>query len=822
MDKIRNFFRNLNLFYKFQVALFVVSTVTLSVMGYFGYYEGKDLLSKRSFELLINITENKRKAIEAYFSDVEKQIKTLSENPNTIQALEDFKTAFRNQNTTSLSQADSALRNFYNREFIEILKHNTLQTEIKDEFTPRLGNETVLQYKYIVQNTYPFGFKENFISSTENDSYDLAHKKYHDAFLSFKKQMTHEDLMLIDAKGNVVYSVSKKTDFARNFITGPFRNSNAGRLFERVIRKREEREVFFEDYEAYTPNFGVPKCFVATPIFDNPFLPKESKKIIGVLMFQINADKITEILTNNQQWKQDGLGSTGETALFGTDFKIRNNTRRFLEDSFDYQQAILKGGEDSTIVERIKRLKTTILLRERKNQIIMEALSGRNGSQTTKDYLGNEVLDVFMPLTFLGNTWAIFTEMDSAEMFSSTTQFQRQLFLIALILFISTTILGVYLANSLSKPMRKIQKEITMLSEGAFPKTSETFYQDELGKIDNALNVLTLNMQDVATFAKNIGSGNFDYEFNPKGQKDILGNALLQMRDNLKKAAIEENDRNWFNKGKALFAETLRKNEETLEQLCEKVVAELVRYISANQGAIFIHQEKENILQAYGTYAYDKIKYNQKNILPGEGLVGQTFLEKEKIYLTEIPESYSKILSGLGQARPRCIIVLPINYNQKIYGVIELASLEQLKPIELEFLDSISQDIATTIASIKVNEETRKLLQESQKAGRQLRQQEEEMRQNFEELMATQEEMKRRQEQLDLLLHGKINLDELQSETYQNGLVWEDDNLNIEKRVKNAILRQKVMLDKAAEKNKTREEIIKTKVSQINGSKKEN
>jgi GAF domain-containing protein len=199
--------------------------------------------------------------------------------------------------------------------------------------------------------------------------------------------------------------------------------------------------------------------------------------------------------------------------------------------------------------------------------------------------------------------------------------------------------------------------------------------------------------------------------------------------------------------------------------------------------------------------------------------VGQAFLEREKIHLTEIPEDYSDISSGLGKARPRSILVMPLKMNEKIYGVLELASLDDFKPFEIDFVESISEDIAMTISIIKANEETRRLLTESQTVTQQLRQQEEEMRQNFEELMTTQEEMKKRQEQIDLLLHGKINLDKLVDNEELIKLSAknnETEKARIDRLLRDAILQQKEILDVTFSKNQVREQIIKAKVEQIN------
>jgi putative methionine-R-sulfoxide reductase with GAF domain len=786
-------------------------------MGYFGYNQGRELLSERSFDLLNTITKNKKKAVENYFFDLKNQISALAETPSTIEALQAFRRTFADNKLANEAEADSILNKFYQQEFASILRFNSLQ-ENKTDFKPVELPRVALQYKYIAANPNPDGYKSLQIKSNIfNDEYDLIHQKYHPSFLNYQQKFRFEDILLISREGNVVYSVAKRIDFATNFRRGVFYNSNAARLFKQIIQSETEEIVRFEDYENYTPAYFKPSAFVAIPIFEKTKNNQKGEKI-GVLMFQINNDKITEILTNNLQWAAEGLGNSGETALVGADFKLRNDTRRFLEDP-NFYVTNLKGKADSVTIEKIRRLKTTIMLREYQTQATMDAIAGKSGSKTNVDFLGNEVLDVYSPIDILGVRWAMITEMDGAEMFASTTVFRNQLLLIAGILFVVVTLIGTWLAKSLADPMRKIQREITFLAAGGFPKLSTHIYKDELGKIDQALNTLITSMKEVSNFAESVGSGNFDYDFKVRGERDILGKSLLHMRDNLKRISQEDHERSWASSGVAMFGDILRNNSDNIEALGKAVIGELVKYMRANQGAFFVYDDKENNLKIASAYAYEKYKYLQKSLNLGEGLVGQAFLEREKIHLTEIPEDYSDISSGLGKARPRSILVMPLQMNEKIYGVLELASLDDFQPFEIDFVESISEDIAMTISIIKASEETKRLLAESQKATLQLRQQEEEMRQNFEELMATQEEMKKRQEQIDSLLHGKLNITELtdNEEIIKfNSKASETEKARIDRLLRDAILQQKEVLDSTFTKNQIREQIIKAKVDKIN------
>ena len=540
--------------------------------------------------------------------------------------------------------------------------------------------------------------------------------------------------------------------------------------------------------------------FIAAPIYS-----KQNTQVnkVGVLIFQLKNDKLTNILNNNQQWEEYGLGTTGEVGIIGQDFLIRNDTRKQVVDPLSYHTELLASQVDSNQVNKIKRLNTTILLRKRKSQAIINALSGKAGREETVDFLGNIVLDVYRPIEVFDTEWAIVTEIDSEEVFKDIITLRWQLLLVSGLLFIFIIFLGYFVANSLSAPMRRIQKEITMLSQGEFPDKIEQTHEDELGKIQAALNALIDNMQNVAGFAKDIGRGNFNYEFNSKGEQDILGNSLLQMRDNLRKISEDEKQRSWVNTGISIFGEILRNNSDNLQTLTEKIISELVRYLQANQGALFIWQEDIEKLKLASTYAYDKFKYLDKAISPGEGLSGQAFIEKSTIYLKEIPEDYSDIGSGLGHASPKCILIVPVMVNEQIFGVIELAAFEFLKQYEISFVEAVCEDLATTISAIKVNAETKKLLEESQLVTEQLRKQEEEMRKSFEELIKSQDKssqfnfVESSSDFEDTVITG----DALENSESISSLNSQLKETEIQKRVKNAILRQKELLDKNTTKS---------------------
>ena len=176
----------------------------------------------------------------------------------------------------------------------------------------------------------------------------------------------------------------------------------------------------------------------------------------------------------------------------------------------------------------------------------------------------------------------------------------------------------------------------------------------------------------------------------------------------------------------------------------------LVNYVEANQAALFIRENKErDLLVRIASYAYGKKKFVDQEIEVGQGMIGQAVLEGETIYLTDVPKAYISITSGLGESTPKAVLIVPLKVRDQIMGVLELASFSVFEKYKIEFVEQISENIATMLSGRKSIELTNRLLTEAREKTEILTQQEEEMRQHSEELLATQEEMNRQRQELE-------------------------------------------------------------------------
>jgi hypothetical protein len=352
------------------------------------------------------------------------------------------------------------------------------------------------------------------------------------------------------------------------------------------------------------------------------------------------------------------------------------------------------------------------------------------------------------------------TEADivRGEMESQLSHLKSTILFITILLLIVSLVLAFLTIRSFVLPINTMKNILLSMSHGILPEKQVEDRTDEIGEMSIALNSLVSGLKATSNFALEIGRGNYNSEFKPLSKRDVLGNSLLRMRDDLKAAAeeekkrkLEDEQRNWATAGVAKFSDILRKDNDKLDVLAYHIVSNLVDYLNANQGGLFVVGQDDygkECLDLVASYAYNRQKFITKQLEINEGLVGRCAKEQETIYLTDIPDNYIRITSGLGDANPRCLLLVPMIMNDELFGVFELASFEEIQAYQVEFVEKIAETIASTLSTVRFNMQTAKLLEQSKIQAEELATREEEMRQNMEELRATQEQSARREVEL--------------------------------------------------------------------------
>lgn len=341
-----------------------------------------------------------------------------------------------------------------------------------------------------------------------------------------------------------------------------------------------------------------------------------------------------------------------------------------------------------------------------------------------------------------------------SEVIESVAQNRSVMILVVIIAISLFFVIVSLIIKPITRTIQQVNSSIKKMALGLEGDRLERIQNDELGQIIGSLNTLTEGLSRTSHFAKELGNKHLNAEFSPLSTDDILGNSLLAMRDSLKVAEQEEKrrkqedeTRSWITSGLAMFGDILRQNNNNLSHLADSVTQNLVNYLNANQGGLFIYNNEDTSnphLELVSAFAYNRKKFFERTIALNEGLVGTCAVEKNTIYLKEIPDGYITITSGLGEATPTSLLIVPLKLEDTIFGVVEIASFAEFSQHEIEFVEKIGESIASTLFSVKNAIRTTHLLEQSQQQREEMAAQEEEMRQNMEEMQATQEEMARK------------------------------------------------------------------------------
>ncbi|MFQ3574981.1 MAG: PAS domain-containing protein [Cytophagales bacterium] len=359
------------------------------------------------------------------------------------------------------------------------------------------------------------------------------------------------------------------------------------------------------------------------------------------------------------------------------------------------------------------------------------------------------MLYVYKPIEIANNSWYVIISVPKSFVFKELYSTLTWNIFLGILFAGSIIALVFYVSNNLTKPIINISKKAEDLSIGQKVTTSVNSDTIELKKLEESFSKIIDSQNVLTEVCKKVADGDYSQELKLRSENDELFDVVNQMVKSLKRADEEEKIRSWTSEGLAKFAELLRKVDNDAE-IYDKILAELIRYVGANQGAIYINNEEErnNLLVMRACYAYNRKKYLNQSFSPGEGLAGQVFQEKEEIYLTEIPEKHIKIGSGLGDARPRSLFITPLLSNEKMNGVLELASFEYLPEYKRIFINKVAESLSSFISMKEISEKTMILLEETKTQAEEMRAQEEEMRQNLEEMQATQEELSRKNKEI--------------------------------------------------------------------------
>ncbi|MEH0158554.1 GAF domain-containing protein [Limibacter armeniacum] len=756
--------------HKIYFIILMAALLSVSIVGWVGFRYSSESIENASFEKLTAIRTAKKQAMGRYFDQIRKQVMVMAASPFVQSAAHDMLEAHRQMDhyftKSYVDKQRSVLLRYYKEEMVQRYKRKSMADSILNYLKVAPMQTVLMQSMFIVDNpneTFQKELMEQVRRRSDDPGlYSATHQQYHSTIRNYLYQFGFRDILLADTEGNILYSVKKASDFGMNLLESPFNNTAIAEAYLKARAETVGHKVVVLDFNRYEGGFGEPVMFFAVQV-------NYEQQQMGVLLFELPFEAINEIMSSSHSWQEDGLGKTGETYLVGRNLTLRSHPRLFEENADEYLHYLDELSEGNGLVRQIQLYNTPILCQKVNTEPVRKAFTGKAAEMVTQNFMGKAVLSAYTLMDIMGLEWAIITEIETEEVYEVINDLQFTILLTAAIVFLLILILGWFYTAIFTKPLIKVRESAVGLAEGRLVKPLDVETKDEIGRTLESMNLLIARNKETAVFAQEIEAGRFDSEFTVFGSEDLLGGSLNKIRHKLKEVAEEDRIQTWKHKGMELFTELLHSNgPEGLEKILDKILFELTMYLNVHQSAIMLIEEgadDEKVLLMKACYAYDRKKFLDKEIPLDQGLAGRCCLEAETIYIDDVPPDYLEIKIGLGNATPKGVLIVPIKFNDQVLGVLEMISLNQIKPFEIAFAEQVAESLGAAVSVIITSEHTNQLLEESQMLTNELQAREEELRQNAEELEATQEEMGRRQRELEEEL---IILKEQNQKTLEN------------------------------------------------------
>ena len=339
-------------------------------------------------------------------------------------------------------------------------------------------------------------------------------------------------------------------------------------------------------------------------------------------------------------------------------------------------------------------------------------------------------------------------------------------------------------AEQVTTVAREVGVEGKLGGQAEVPGASGT-WRDLTDNVNQLAANLTTQVRAITEVTTAVTAGDLSKKITVEAAGEVadLKDNVNEMIRNLKETTEKNREQDWLKTNLAKFTQLLQ-GQKDLNKVSKLILSELAPLVNVQHGAFYtadyLAEEHEELdLRLMATYAYRERKGLANHFRPGEGLVGQCALEKDRILLTDVPEDYVQINSGLGAAKPRNIVVFPVLFESEVKAVIELASFQGFKPIHLTFLDQLTESIGIVLNSIEANMRTESLLTQSQSLTQELQSRQEELTETNKRL---EQQARSLRESEDLLRQQQEELQQTNVELEEKAKLLAEQKAEVERK----------------------------------------
>src|SRR3954468_1645147 len=471
---------------KLLIMLLVTSILSAAVVGAIGYQSGRSSLRGSVFDALTEIRQSQTRQLQSQVADLQNSLVVFTRGSTATEGIEAFTAGFDQLSNATITPAQQqAIFDYYQKEFAPAEEDQTGNRIDIDALLPTANAQKYLQANY----TTPFTDFDQALAlgdAHDGSAWTAASAKFNDFFSEIVKRFEFEDALLLDTRGNVVYSAYKGVDLGTNILTGPYKGGDLTEAYNKALDAHAVDYVAVTDFSDYQPA-DEPTAWMVSPV-------GQQGRVEGVLALQFPISKINRLMTMDKRWEESGMGKTGETFIVGPDDLMRSDSRLFLEDPEAYKRDVVNAGTPPDVAQEAIRQHGTTLVQPVATEATQLAQRGQKGTLVADDYLGHETLQAYAPVDVPGLHWAVIAKTDTSEAFAPVSAFTRTLVLSTAVIIFIVCLAAMLLARLFVRPIRRLEAGAQRISSGDYDVTLPVLSRDEFGDLTVAFNDMSRNL----------------------------------------------------------------------------------------------------------------------------------------------------------------------------------------------------------------------------------------------------------------------------------------------------------------------------------------
>jgi class 3 adenylate cyclase len=471
---------------KLLLMLLVTSILSAAVVGLIGYQSGQSSLRASEFDRLTEIRQSQTRQLQSQISDLQDSLVIYSRGSTATEAIEAYTAGFDQLNNATITPAQQqAIVKYYDDVFA---KHEDAQTGNDvdvDALLPTSNAQKYLQANYTTPFT-DWDLAVKFDDAHDGSAWSAANARFNDFFRQIVTRFEFEDALLLDTRGNVVYSAYKGVDLGTNILNGPYHGGDLTEAYNKAIASNAVDYVATTDFSDYQPA-DEPTAWMVSPV-------GAQGRVEGVLALQFPISKINRLMTMDKRWEESGMGKTGETFIVGPDDLMRSDSRLFLENPEAFKRDVVEAGTPPDVAQESIRQHGTTLVQPVATEATQLAQRGQRGTLVADDYLGHETLQAYAPVDVQGLHWAVIAKIDTSEAFAPVATFTRTLVLSTTVIIFVVCIAAMLLARLFVRPIRRLEAGAQRISSGEYGVSLPVQSRDEFGDLTVAFNEMSRNL----------------------------------------------------------------------------------------------------------------------------------------------------------------------------------------------------------------------------------------------------------------------------------------------------------------------------------------